>query len=314
MVKKTILDNKFVNDILSFYNIESYESFTLIKKGNLHSNYILITKKGKFVLRVFEEREENQIMLEMKLLEKLKNIDIPIPRVIKTHKNDYLIKLNGKYIAIFTFLNGTHIENNSSLKQVAEIGKYMGRFHKSLHKFKPLEIKYKNYNYNKAWVNKILEDVKKDNPNLPIKYETYILEILNSIIEVKKLPQGLNHGDLHEDNALFEGEKLSGFLDFDDCFYGNLLSDVGCGITFWCVDKQIDFQKCKSFLNAYEKERKLEENEKDYLYHQSLLFMLIHLIYWWWEEKNWDKDIKPLRVLNALKKTNKEEFNKKLFS
>ena len=313
-IKKTQLTKELIEDILVNYDLGKYKKSSLIKKGHVHSNYILITENGKFILRIFEERNDEQILLEMKLLEKLSPSDIPTPKVIKTIKKEFFIKLNNKNIAIFTFLTGKHIEdeNNITLKQIENLGTYLGRFHKDLTNFKPQEIKSKHI-YNFDWVRKILKDIKKDLPDFPIKHETYILKILNELTLHQNLPQGLNHADLHSGNVLFEGNEVTGIVDFDDCFYGNLLSDVASGINFWCIDKSVNFEKCKCFIVAYEKERKLTSQEKDSLYNQTLLFTLIHLAYWWWLKENWHKEIKQLRVLKLLIQTPEEEFMKKLF-
>lgn len=132
-------------------------------------------------------------------------------------------------------------------------------------------------------------------------------------MKIPKLPQGLNHADLHGDNVLFKENKVSGILDFDDRFYGNILSDVGSGIAFWCIDDKIDFEKCRFFIQAYQKERVLSQIEKEFLYEQTQMFMLVHLMYWLWDKNNWKDDIKPFKVLYNLKKITKEEFMKNIF-
>lgn len=312
MVEKIKLEEKSISKILEKYDLGKVLEVYLIKKGSVHSNHVLTTTKGKFILRVYQERTNEQIILEMKLLKRLSNVALPIPKVILNMKKEFITEYENKKIGIFTFLEGEHIKDkDATLKQIESIGFYMGKFHKNLEGFKPKEVLSK-HNYDEKWVRQLLVNVKKDLPDLPISYQKYVLETLDNL-KISQLPQGLNHGDLHDDNVLFKGDNVSGILDFDDCFYGNILSDVGSGIAFWCIDNEIDFKKCRSFIKAYEKERKLTSKEKEFLYEQTQLFMLIHLMYWLWKRENWKNNIKPFKVLNNLKKITKEKFIKKIF-
>lgn len=308
MVQKTILKCSDIENILLNYNIGKVNEFSLIKKGCVHSNYILITSKGKFILRVYEQRTNDEINLEMKLLEKLSNFDILIPRNILSNKKTNFIEYLNKRVALFTFMEGEHIEDkNASIEQIQSLGINMGKFHKALLGFKPKEVK-KKYVYNRKFVLEILEEIQEDYNDFPKEYKDYILNLLNSIEIPVDLPQGLNHADMHGDNVLFKGNNVSGILDFDDCFYGYFILDIGSIIGYWCIEDEIDFFKCKTFIKNYEKNRIISNVEKKYLYEGVQLFMLIHLIFWLWDKKNWKSNIKPFKVLNCLNKIGKNKF------
>ncbi|MBT6505207.1 homoserine kinase [Candidatus Woesearchaeota archaeon] len=308
------LTKSSVSQILEKYNVGEITSFSLIEKGERNSTYVILTNQGKFILKIYEECNIEKIMVEIQLLEKLSKANIPVPKIVKTVSNDYLLYLYQKGIAMFTFLDGKHIKNESAnLKQIKSLGENLGIIHKNTMNFKPKNIELKNiYDYDNKWILNALVSIKKDMPELPNKYEKFVSNILENI-SIPKLVQGLNHGDFQEDNIMFMGNKVSGIIDFDDCFYGNLLSDVALFIGMWCIDKEIDFDKCKCFIQAYESKRKLTEKEKKYLYDQSKLFMLMHFTYWLWDEENWNDNIKPIKTLNNLQKITKEEFMQKIF-
>jgi len=55
------------------------------------------------------------------------------------------------------------------------------------------------------------------------------------------LPQAILHGDIHENNVLFQCvngyEFVSGVVDWDDCYYGPQIMDFIKGFFFWCISK-----------------------------------------------------------------------------
>src|SRR6185436_11267841 len=69
------------------------------------------------------------------------------------------------------------------------------------------------------------------------------------------LPRGPIHADLFRDNVLFEGGRLSGFLDFYFAGCDTFLFDIGVCLNDWCVDLgsgRPDAQRQAAFLMAYE--------------------------------------------------------------
>lgn len=313
MIKKTKLNKKQIAGILENYSIGEVGDFYLIKKGMMHSNYFLQTNCGKFILRVFEgSRTIEQAQLEVKVLEKLRNTTFPAPGIILTTTKKYFSNYGNKSVAIFKFLEGEYIvEEFLTLQHIKSVGKNMGALHCLLKGFRPKEIFLKS-DYSKDYAMEVLIKIKKEYPDFLIKKEKYIQEVLEKI-NLPKLPQGINHGDMFDDNVLFKGQKVSGVLDFDDCYYGNFLGDLGCGLAYWCINHEIDFKKCRKFVQAYESERKLNSQEKKYLYEQTLLSALIHVVHLFEDRKYWKKDIRPIRVINNLTSINKKDFNKNIF-
>ena len=74
------------------------------------------------------------------------------------------------------------------------------------------------------------------------------------------LPQGVIHADLFRDNVLWNGETLSGVLDF--YFAGNdaLLFDLAVTVNEWADDDA----KSSVLIAAYESERTLIEAERQF--------------------------------------------------
>ena len=85
------------------------------------------------------------------------------------------------------------------------------------------------------------------------------------------MPQGSIHADLFHDNALFDGDRLGGIIDFDYACYGTLIYDLAVIMNDWCLlaDGQLDAGRMESLLQAYHQVRPLQDRE-----HEALPLML----------------------------------------
>lgn len=79
------------------------------------------------------------------------------------------------------------------------------------------------------------------------------------------LPKGIIHADLFKDNALFEGDNLSGIIDFYDACYDTYLYDIAITVNDWCSDENGALLEpfVAAFLENYQKIRPLTDEEKN---------------------------------------------------
>jgi homoserine kinase type II len=93
------------------------------------------------------------------------------------------------------------------------------------------------------------------------------------------LPQGLIHGDLFHDNALFDGEQLCGVIDFYNACTDMLALDLAIVINDWCVsaDGDLDEQRVNSVMHAYHARRPLSALEQE---HWTTILQLAAARFW----------------------------------
>ena len=73
---------------------------------------------------------------------------------------------------------------------------------------------------------------------------------------------GIIHADLFRDNALLEGDKLTGVIDFYSACSGPLLYDLAVVANDWCRSQdKLDSALTATLLQAYQLERHLEPQE-----------------------------------------------------
>ena len=264
MAVYTKIISKDIHLINSKFNIDEIKSFQGIKKGIENTNYLLKTKKEKFILTIFEKRVSNEeIPFFMKLMDNLNQSKISCPKPLKDRNGNYLIKLKNKTACVVTFLKGKD-KQTLNLNNCYQVGKIISQMHSIT---KKLKFSRKNSMGIKK-LNPLLKSIKfksKKNSNL----EKFLMQNLSNIKKnwPAKLPYGIIHGDLFVDNIFFNKDKLSGVIDFYFAANDFFMYEIAICINALCFDKKknkflINKQKVKNLIKGYESVRKITIGEK----------------------------------------------------
>tara|TARA_Y100000996_G_scaffold151930_1_gene117079 strand:+ start:38 stop:1003 length:966 start_codon:yes stop_codon:yes gene_type:complete len=267
MAVYTKISKKDISYINSKFDMEELISFQGIKQGIENTNYLLKSKKNKFILTIFEKRvSDKELPFFMQLMQILNHYKINCPKPIKNNEGSYLINLKNKKACIVTFLEGKD-KKNLNIKNCFEIGKIIARMHSITKNIKlyrknsmgisnlnPLlkliMLKSKKFNYLEKFLKNNLNNIKKKWP--------------------KNLPKGVIHGDLFIDNIFFKNNKLSGVLDFYFAANDYLMYEIAICINALCFDKKgkkffINKNKVKNLIKGYESIKKISQKEKNSL-------------------------------------------------
>ncbi len=107
MAVYTKINKRDISSINNQFEIGKIIDFNGITKGIENTNYLLKTKKNKFILTIFEKRVSNkEIPFFMRLMEILHSSNINCPKPLKNKNGSYLIKLRNKTACVVSFLNG----------------------------------------------------------------------------------------------------------------------------------------------------------------------------------------------------------------
>ena len=136
MAVYTKINQKEINIINKNFNIDKVISFKGIKQGIENTNYLLKSKKKKYILTIFEKRvSQKEVPFFMKLMDNLNNSKINCPKPLKTRNNKYLIKLKNKSACIVSFLEGKD-KKILNINDCYAIGKIIARMHVVTNKMK----------------------------------------------------------------------------------------------------------------------------------------------------------------------------------
>ena len=252
-----IIENKF--------NIGKILSFSGIKKGIENTNYLIKTKKGKYILTIFEKRvDAKDLRFFMKLMYGLSKLKIKCPEPVRSINGKYLIKLRNKNACIVSFLNGKD-KKNLSPKDCYVIGKNIAKLHnasKKLKLYRKNALAVPKLNKLLASINKRINKVQK-NILGDMRNEYKFL----SRLWPKNLNSGIIHCDLFIDNIFFYKRKYYGIIDFYFSANDFLAYELSICINALCFNKKgrkyfLNKSKSTNLIKGYEKIRKLTPNEK----------------------------------------------------
>ena len=259
------------NDVISIerkFNLGKIISFKGIKKGIENTNYLIKTKKNKYILTIFEKRvQEKDLPFFMSLMDKLNNYNINCPKPQKNKTGNYLITIKNKPASIVSFVEG---KDKSKLKisDCYEIGKNIAKLHIASKKIKLYRKNSMSLNSWPKLLNKIGDKCKKIDPDLNNLMRTNLIEIKKNW--PRKLVSGIIHGDLFIDNIFFKNNKFYGYIDFYFSSNDFLIYEIAICINALCFDKKdrkfiFNKKKSKSLIKGYSSLRKLSKKEKNSL-------------------------------------------------
>ena len=258
-------------DVISIerkFNLGKIISFKGIKKGIENTNYLIRTKKNKYILTIFEKRvQEKDLPFFMSLMDKLNNYNINCPKPQKNKTGNYLITIKNKPASIVSFVEG---KDKSKLKvnDCYEIGKNIAKLHIASKKIKLYRKNSMSLNSWPKLLNKIGDKCKKIDPDLNNLMRTNLKEIKKNW--PRKLVSGIIHGDLFIDNIFFKNNKFYGYIDFYFSSNDFLIYEIAICINALCFDKKgrkfiFNKKKSKSLIKGYSSLRKLSKEEKNSL-------------------------------------------------
>ena len=264
MAVYTKINKKDIVSINNQFGIEKIIHFKGIKKGIENTNYLLKTKKNKFILTIFEKRvSDKEIPFFMKLMELLNNSNINCPKPLRSKNGSHLIKIKNKKACIVSFINGKD-KIKLNLKNCYEVGKVIANIHQIT---KKIEISRKNSMGIKE-LGPLLKSIKFKSK----KFSNLQKFLTNNLKEIKKnwpskLPQGIIHGDLFIDNIFFNKDKLSGVIDFYFAANDIFMYEIAICINALCFDFknskfEMNKQKIKKLLKGYESVKRISLKEK----------------------------------------------------
>ncbi len=243
---------------LERYSVGRLESLEPIQAGIENSNYFVTTTQGRYVLTLFERLPAHELPFYLDLMSHLARHGIPAPAPIADLADRTLGELAGKPAALVTRLPGRWRED-PDLAECRTLGALLARMHLAGRSYPA----YLENPRGPKWWRFAAEAVA---PFLDTKMKA----LLESELEFQsgqrfpELPRGPVHADLFRDNALFEGSRISGVIDFYFAGVDCLLYDVAVCANDWCVreDGALDAPRVQALLGAYHAVRPLEAQER----------------------------------------------------
>jgi len=260
----TELTHENISHILEDYSLGALQSFEGIAAGVENSNFFIDTEQGRFVLTVFERMNAQELPYFMRLMRHLAGKGLSCPDVMQRRDDSLLFEVQdggeSKWGCIVSCLSGKTLDD-LNVAQLHASGQALAQLHMAGESFTEEKKNPTGMFWLQEHVDKVLQGTAK-------AYGDVAANLLREELENQRaqswdnLPQGVIHGDLFVDNILFDGDKVSGIIDFYYAHTAPWVMDIAIALNAQAVvlgDE--DDHRIETFLAGYESVRSLQENE-----------------------------------------------------
>lgn len=290
--RKSFLSYHRLREILSLYDLTLDGVPVRPKAGSRNATLVINTTEGKKVLKRYKESlGDSTIIQEHSILKYLAENDFPAVRLVPARSGQTLIHFKKHRYALFDYINGFRVYDYILLPTtrqqfIASAGQLLGVLHRVLSHFTPDGFNPDGFNpqTDRRWrdtqwfLNKI-DDIRirsSDEKFTRMKeLSIFMAESQNlgdSLVEIQKqlrpvnLPRQIIHKDFGPSNILFRKNEKPIVIDFEIARLDWRVIDLINGWERFCKNRfGLSRKKMKIFLDAYQKEVRLSENEFKYI-------------------------------------------------
>jgi len=266
----TQLDKQDIQSLLTQYNLGQLVRFEGVAAGVENTNYKLTLKQDgvdtSYFLTLFETLEKSELNFFLPLLAHLQDKDCLLASPIQRLNGDLVLVVKGKPAAVFNCLSGGHPEVSD--QHCKSIGAELARIHLAAKDFNQIRDNSRGFYWIQHQIKNQCVDVSEEDFRF-LEDELGLLKQQRSLWESwseMQLPKGIIHGDLFDDNALFDGESLSGVIDFYNACTDFWAYDLAITQMAWALNgTELDRSKREALMAGYETVRQLTAEEKQAL-------------------------------------------------
>lgn len=234
--------------------------FKAASEGVENTNYFLLSDRDEaYVLTIFEDVPRLDLPFFLQVMRRLASDDLPVPSAYADRYGIMLHDLKDKPAVLFPRLPGKHPKTPTA-EQCRQIGSALGRMHYlsqywSLSRPNPKGL---------GWIQQTAASLHDSLPSSDQALLDQALADLNRLLATNPgLSRGIIHGDLFHDNALYQGERLTGIIDFYNACNGFLLYDLAIVVNDWCGrDIDENNEAYQAVLNAYQEQRAFTDADR----------------------------------------------------
>ena len=269
---------------LAGYDLGELLSYKGIAEGVENSNFVVHTRRGYFILTLYEKRvNANDLPFFLALMEHLAARGLNCPQPVRNRCGEAAGMLAGRPAAIVTFLEGMWLRRPGA-GHCAAVGEALARLHVAGADF---PMRRENALSVAGW-RALYESADGRGDTLQPGLSAAVAVELDHLAKSwpRDLPQGVIHADLFPDNVFFLGDTLSGLIDFYFACTDTLAYDVAICLNAWCFepDHSYNVTKGRNLLRAYDRVRPLSAQERAVLpllaRGAAMRFLLTRLVDW----------------------------------
>ncbi len=247
-----------LRDYLTQFDAGELIAFEGISAGIENTNYFVDTSCGRYVLTLFEQHSIETLGYFLKLMAWLSEAGVPTAHPLAGKDGQYLRLLCGKPASLVQRLRGKSVEV-ATVEHCSVMGQALAQFHLGGRGF----AQQRSNDRDLDWMQSMRVKVASLADAETLAFIDAELSAQQAV-HVASLPNGVIHADLFLDNALFDGELLTGIIDLYYACDGAWLYDVAVTMNDWCrqADHGLDTERVVAFLSGYARVRAWTDAER----------------------------------------------------
>lgn len=292
MASYTQIDLETASTILGLYDLKDIVRLTPLSLGISNSNYKVELKNETVLLKISNDKNIEQLKEEQLILFTINKHDYPYSlKPFAMSNGEWVYSYKTYFGVVYPFVQG--IPPGPSDYTCQEVGKALA----TLHKIKlPSDELQQIRRHEKVGFGprEILEYCEKS--YCPNDFKRAVREFFPDHLKsffAENFQESVIHGDLYYDNTLFDQNKLTTVLDFEQAGIGESILDLGISISGTCLEKgRVITPLVASYLQGYESVRPLNLAEKKFLDDAIIMgFLSISL---WRIKRFYEGELNPL--------------------
>lgn len=267
MAVYTHLQQEEFDALAEAYGLGMLHRVMPIAEGIENSNFLLEYERpgearARAILTVYEKRVKREdVPFYLSLMEHLAGRGMPSPRPLKRRDGASFSEVrDGKRAAMVTFLPGQSVTAPAAAHMRA-LGASVAQLHAAVNDF-PLQ--RENDLALSGW-QRLFALIEGEADDIALGLSYLMRQELDFLEKhwPNELPSGVVHADLFPDNVFFEGERVSGLIDWYFACTDAYLYDLVITMNAWCFDAQgkLDTALSSAFLSAYAQGRPISRDE-----------------------------------------------------
>jgi homoserine kinase type II len=258
---------------LARYALGELESHEPIASGIENTNYFVTTSRGRFVLTLYERLPAEDLPFYLNFMAHLSRAGVEVPAPQPDRTGALFSILNGKPAGLVARVDGEAVEP-PSVAHCEAIGAALARLHIASQGYRARLANRRG----PAWWRQAARAVR---PFLTPDQDALLQAELafQAGFAKLKLPKAAIHADLFCDNALFDGDRVVGIIDFGFAATDFLAYDLAITVNDWCDagDGSLDGERMRAILDGYDATRPIEPDERE---HWPALLRAAALRFW----------------------------------
>ena len=268
----TVLGVTELGELADAFGLGAVQASRPIAAGTINSNFDVVTETGRYFLRINEGKAEVDVAWEARLVTALAEAGVVAPPPVLARDGRPYAPLGGrgvtKWVSVFPWREGVHLAADAITQDIAsQFGGTLAELHRAGMQLPASWRRGSIYDHDHL-VARFQRFERVHDPELAdakrILAEELALAADVAIIR-RRATHAIIHGDLFRDNVLWQADRITAILDFEQASGGSLAYDLAVCINDWCWTGEPRIDLARALIAGYDRVRRLTDSDREAL-------------------------------------------------